>query len=894
MSQHLTAGERLLPPERTAGGGGSRQPPPGPPRKLPPGPPPGGGPNGRPAGQPGARAARRWLTRFLFLLLFLTVAGGGMLYALYARFSAGLPSVDTLRHYHPPVMSRVFAANGRLIADLATERRIYVPYDEIPHLVRQAFIAAEDRNFWYHPGIDPLAIVRAGVWDILHVGSGRRPLGASTITQQVVKNILLDQPMTFDLKIQEAILAVRLEQVLTKKQILQIYLNQIYLGQGSYGVAAAAQAYFDKPLDKLTLAEAAFLGGLPKAPTTYNPFTNPKGARDRRNWVLDRLAEDGDVTAAEAAAAKKQPLVPRAAVQQAPLPGAAYFSEAVRQQLIDRFGLKEATEGGLIVRTSLDPRLQRAAESALRDGLMAYDRTHGGWRGPVARIAPDASLGTDWSEKLAAVAKPPGMLSSWRLGVVLSESPAEAKIGWLQPAPNAPPAGPAPPGTPEMGVLHLAGLAWARPVVPGGFGPTPSRMSNVVRPGDVVMVKPEAAPQGTPANAPASAPAGAPTPLALMQIPEAQGALVSLDPRTGRVLALVGGWSFEMSQFNRAIDAKRQPGSGFKPFTYLTALEQGIPPSQKFLDAPVVMAGADGPWRPGDFEPGFMGPITMQVALEQSVNLATLRVAEAVGLRNVAKTAEAFGVVDKFPLYYPAILGALDTTVLRMAGAYASFDELGRKVTPTLIDSVANPEGKVIWSAPDVSCSNCAGGSPSQPPDIVSNQPRIADAASTYQLITMLRGVVERGTGTLAGKGINRPIAGKTGTTDNENDAWFNGFTPNLVTIVWAGFDTPKSLGYNATGGEVSAPIWNAFMKVALKDRPVLDWKMPPGLVMQSFGTVDGTATDAFKTGQTPGTVVAGQGVDPSASPAGPAPTASQAATANGSAGINAGMSGLY
>jgi penicillin-binding protein 1A len=880
MSEPLTAGDPLLPPRRPGAGGRRR------PRN---GPPPGG-----PRGRPGVRAARGWLGGFVRVFLVLAVAGGIGLYVLYARFAGGLPSVDTLRHYHPPVMSRVFAGSGRLIADLAAERRIYVPYDEIPPLVRQAFIAAEDRNFWYHPGIDPLAIVRAGVWDLLHIGSGRRPLGASTITQQVVKNILLDQPMTFDLKIQEAILALRVERVLGKKQILQIYLNQIFLGLGSYGVAAAAQAYFDKPLDKLTLAEAAFLGGLPKAPSTYNPFTNPKGALERRNWVLDRMAEDGDVTAAQAAAAKAEPLVPRASNRPPPLAGAAYFSEAVRQELIDRFGVKRATEGGLIVRTSLDPRLQRAADASLRAGLIQYDRAHGGWRGPVAKLPADATLAANWAEQLAAVTRPPGMLSAWRLGVVLSETATEAKVGWLAPAADAPLVGPEPPGTPEMGVLRLSDVAWARPALTGGgLGPEPGTIGAVARPGDVVMVEPKPAAGAATGKGP-TGPAQAPVLLALMQIPEVQGALVSLDPRTGRVLALAGGWSFQLSQFNRAIEAKRQPGSGFKPFTYLTALEQGIPPSQQFLDAPVVMAGADGPWRPSDFEPGFMGPISMQVALEQSVNLATLRVAEAVGLRNVAKTAEAFGVVDKMPLYYPVVLGALDTTVMRMAGAYASFDELGRKVTPTLIDSVADPEGKVIWHAPEVTCGNCTGGSPDQPPNIVSDQPRIADAASTFQLVTMLRGVVQRGTGTLAGKGIDRPIAGKTGTTDNFNDAWFNGFTPNLVTIVWVGFDNPRSLGHDVVGGSVSAPIWNAFMKVALEGRPVLDWTMPPGLTMQSFDTSDGTAMGAFKTGTTPGTDVAGQGAGQGAGTAPPAGGAASAANAGGSSGINAGMSGLY
>ncbi|MGH7066450.1 MAG: penicillin-binding transpeptidase domain-containing protein, partial [Acetobacteraceae bacterium] len=406
-----------------------------------------------------------------------------------------------------------------------------------------------------------------------------------------------------------------------------------------------------------------------------------------------------------------------------------------------------------------------------------------------------------------------------------------------------------------------------------------------------VMVKPDPAKTHTPATA---AKETAPASLTLMQIPKVEGALVSLDPRTGRVLAMVGGWSFRESQYNRAIDAKRQPGSGFKPFTYLTALEQGIPPSQKFLDAPVVMWGGDGPWRPTDFDPGFMGPISMQVALEQSVNLATVRVAEAVGLKNVAKTAEAFGVVHKFPLYYPAVLGALDTTVMRMAGAYASFDELGRKVTPTLIDSVSGPEGNMLWRSGELACSNCAGGSPDQPPKLVSDQPRIADQASAFQLVTMMRGVVKRGTGVNAGRGIDRPIAGKTGTTDNFNDAWFNGFTPNLVTIVWTGFDEPKSLGHDETGSAVSAPVWNAFMKVALKGRPVLDWPVPPGITMQSFDTVDGMAMGAFKTGQTPETTVLTASSAADGNPASPASAATSAAASTASSGLDAGMSGLY
>ena len=860
MNEPLRAGEPLLPSARS--GGGPVKPPAASPKPPPP---------RKPPASPG-RAVRRWLGGFVRLGLVVLVGGGIVGYLGYRHFSAGLPSVDVLRHYHPPVMTRIFAADGSLIADLGPQKRVYAPYAEIPPLVRQAFLAAEDRYFWYHPGIDPFAIVRAGIWDLLHIGSGRRPLGASTITEQVVKNILLDQPMTFDLKIQEAILALRLEQVLSKQQILAIYLNQIYLGLGTYGVAAAAHAYFDKPLSRLTLAEAAFLGGLPKAPSAYDPFTDPAAAKARRDWVLHRMYVDGFISAGMERQALAEPLVPRAAAPPPPpLPEVGYYVDAVRQELINRFGLKRATEGGLIVRTSLDPRLQRAAVASLRAGLLAYDRTHGGWRGPVAKLPTGPSLATAWAAELAQVKPPRGMLDSWRMGVILSETPTTTEVGWLAPAPDAPPVGPAPPGVPRHGVLGSADLAWAR---------------HTLRRGDVVMVKPMPAAGG-------AHPSG-PVMLSLMQVPKVEGALLSLDPATGRVLAMAGGWSFQKSQFNRAIQARRQPGSGFKPFTYLTALEAGIPPSQRFLDAPfVINQGAAGVWRPSDFDPGFMGPITMQVGLEQSVNLATLRVAQAVGLRNVAKTAEAFGAVHHFPLYYPAVLGALDTTVIRMAGAYASFDELGRKVTPTLIDTVAGPEGKVVWRSSEVTCSNCTGGNPHDPPVLVTNQPRIAPAASTFQLVMMMRGVVERGTGVRAAKGINRPIAGKTGTTDEFNDAWFNGFTPNLVTIVWVGYDNPRSLGYDVVGGSVSAPIWNSFMKVALKGLPVLDWKMPPGLTMQSFDTADGVAEGAFRTGQTPGTQVFPIAGGPGPPESGAGAAAAGAAT-TASTGLDAGMSGLY
>jgi len=810
-------------------------------------------------------------------------------YVAWQHYSANLPDVDGLKNYEPPVMSRVFASNGQLIADLATERRIFVPLSQIPPTVTNAFLAAEDKNFWVHGGIDPLAILRAGVYDLTHLGSGRRPLGASTITQQVAKNMLLDSnKVTLARKIREAILSMRMQEVMSKQRILELYLNEIYLGMDSYGVAAAAQAYFNKGLDQLTLAEAAFLGGLPKAPNNYNPFKYPEAAKARRDWVLDRMADDGFITHAQAKAAQQQPIVPTEFHGPAPVPGAEWFTQEVRQELLQKFGQEEMTEGGLQVRTTLDPRLQDIAEKSLHDGLMAYDRRVGGWRGPLTHLelglatgsrikADGAEGGGDWAAALAKVARPPGMLPDWRLGVVLSESDTEARLGWLEPVPgiNQPPA-------PRKGVIALADVAWARQVKDGKPGPVPRKMADVMQTGDVVMVQP-------------SAPAGAsqaPVQLTLRQIPLAQGALVSLDPTTGRVLAMVGGWSYDQSQFNRATMAERQPGSSFKPFVYLTALERGLSPSQRFLDAPIVVDTPDGQWRPANYERNFGGPTSLQVALEQSLNLVTLRVARWIGMGPIADTAIAFHEVTNMPRVLPAALGAVSTTVLQEAGAYASLDEGGRLVTPTLIDSVQDQDGQVVWRPQGITC---ACSDTATPPQIVDNRPLVADPDSDYQLLTMMQGVVQRGTGVPVAKDLGRPIAGKTGTSQDFNDAWFAGFTPDLVTVVWAGFDTPHSLGHNETGAAVAGPIWHDYMAQALKGRPVLNFPQPPGLVMASWQSRDGTVTDAFKPDQVPG---ASQPIDmgiasESATP-GTTPASAPGAASGAVNGMDTSLGGLY
>ncbi|MBC7637001.1 MAG: PBP1A family penicillin-binding protein [Acetobacteraceae bacterium] len=795
---------------------------------------------------------------------------------LYQRFSADLPNPDTLARYQPRVMSRVYAGDNRLMAELATERRIFVPVGAIPDIVKQAFISAEDQNFAIHTGFDPIAIVRAGITDVMQYGSGRRPIGASTITQQVAKNMLLSNETSISRKVREIILAVRIEQSLSKDRILELYLNEIYLGLQAYGVASAAQAYFNKSLAELTLPEAAFLAVLPKAPNNYNPFRFPDAARVRRDWVIDRMADDKVITRAQATEAKAALISPAQFRRPETVTGGDYFAEDVRRWLVEKYGADMTTQGGLVVRTTLDPVLQAAADRALREGLVRYDQRRGGWRGAAARLELGAALRNGWATALAGTANPPGLPPEWRMAVVLEAGDTEAKLGILNRI------APGLPAQPVVLPMQMADLGWARPRVDDKLGLVPKKTSDIFRPGDLVMTElaPVTLAQGRVAARSER--------LLLRQIPVVQGALVSIDPANGRVLAMSGGWSFETSQFNRATQANRQPGSSFKPFVYLTAMQSGISPSQRFLDAPfVVDNGAAGKWRPSNYEQDFSGPVPVRVALEKSLNLITVRIADRVGMEKISQTAIAFHMVDSMPLVLPAALGAVETTVMREAGAYASLAAGGREVIPTLIDSVQDRNGAVIWRAASGECLGC--GDPTAKPAISDDRKQISDAPSVFQLVTMLQGAVARGTGFPAGNGLGRAIAGKTGTTQDFSDTWFSGFTPDLVTIVWVGFDTPAPLGPNETGGMVAAPIWRDFMNVALKNRSKLTFPVPPGVTLGSWDSGAGTITDAFKPGQTPG------GSTNLADPkSGSSPTTADAAARPSTGGVDSDLGGLY
>lgn len=792
----------------------------------------------------------------------------------YEGIVADLPTVEGLRTYQPPVMSRLYASDDKVIAELADERRVFVPYSAIPDRVKNAFIAAEDQKFWTHKGVDPVAIIRAGLTDLTR-GKGRRPIGASTITQQVARVMLLgSNAVSMKRKAKEAFLAMRIEQVLPKEKILEIYLNEIYMGSGAYGIAAAAQTYFNKPLDQLDDAEAAFLGALPKSPTNYNPIRFSDAARGRRNWVLERMAETGAITHEAARSAEAEPLIPHAFVRPGPAPGSEWFAEEVRRELLERYGQDTTLQGGLEVHTSLDPALQLTAQTTLRQGLMAYDRAHGGWRGPIKHLAEVTSSSSqeDWVAALQAVPVPLGMLDQWRLAVVLD--PSRGRVGWLEGGimrRGAATQG----GTPQTAQVLERDLAW-------------TRRFRLLRAGDVVMIEPQA--QGER--------------VALMQVPHVEGAVVTLNVHTGRVMALVGGWSFQTSQFDRATQALRQPGSSFKPFVYLQAMEQGISPSQAFDDSPVSY----GAWHPNNYEKDFWGPTSLHDALRESRNLVTIRLAAHIGIKNVADLATRIGLVDSMPHVLPAALGAVETTVLKEAGAYATLAAGGRKVTPTLIDDVQDRQGKVIWRpeglslvsvAAQTAAEQQAAGHENEPdaifpdgkpdaaqpqppapapvttpapsaavqnsadlpgvddqPAVKDDRPRVASEQSTFQITTMLQDVIRRGTGVQAGKGIDRPVAGKTGTSQNFNDAWFAGYSPDLVTVVWIGFDSPQSLGKNETGGAIAGPIWNKIMKTAFEGYPKLDFPVPEGVTLVRYDTGRGVAIDAFKPDQIPGVSV--------------------------------------
>lgn len=739
---------------------------------------------------------------FLLALLF---AGGGVLWVFW-QYGRGLPDTQQLAVYEPPVASRIYAGDGTLLAEFATERRVFVPFPAVPRRVIGAFVSAEDKTFFSHSGIDLPGIASAALTNLRNMGTGRRPVGASTITQQVAQNFLFTKEVSLRRKIREAIVALRLERAYSKEHILELYLNEIYLGFGSYGVAAAANNYFGKSLDELTVAEAAYLAALPKAPNNYHPVRHTEAAIERRNYVIGRMLEDGAITREVAEEARAAPLTiaQRAADE---FDEAAYFVEDVRRELAARQGENALYAGGLSVRTSVDPHLQDIANSALRDGLIAYDRRHG-WRGAVTKLAS----ADDWRAALAQVPRPVGA-GDWQLAVVLGVTDGEAAIGFAD-------------GT--RGRIPLAALKWARKTLPDQrIGGTVGKVADVLAVLDVVLVEPAGAGDGD-----AGADAGKDH-YALRQVPDVEGALVALDPHTGRVLAMTGGIDHARSEFNRATQALRQPGSAFKPFVYMAALDAGFTPSTIVLDAPFVLdlGPTIGKWKPGNYTGEYLGPTPMRQGIEHSQNLMTVRIAQTIGMERVADYAQRFGVVDRMPPLLSMAIGAAETTTMRMTAAYAMIVNGGRRITPSLIDRIQDRHGRTVYRHDTRECPGCQAESfgDGPPPRLPDNRPQIVDPATAYQMVSMLQGVVERGTGRSIAS-IGKPLAGKTGTTNDDVDAWFVGFSPDLAVGVFVGFDQPRTLGPRETGSAVAVPIFRAFMAAALKDRPGVPFRVPSGI----------------------------------------------------------------
>jgi penicillin-binding protein 1A len=752
----------------------------------------------------------RWIFRGALTLAFLALCVGGVLFAaLWEHYSQGLPDAAQLRDYQPPTMTRVHAGDGRLLAEYAIEKRVFVPISAMPALVVKAFIAAEDKNFYSHQGVDPGGMARAALQNLANLGRHRRLAGASTITQQVAKNFFLTNEVSIERKAKEAILALRIERTLTKDRILELYLNEIYLGQGSYGVAAAALNYFNKSLDELTVGEAAYLAALPKGPSNYNPILHAERAKERRDYVIERMLENDFITQQQAQVAEAEPIQVRRRDPDEVV-RADYFAEEVRRELFARYGEAGLYKGGLSVRTTLDPKLQAIADRVLRAGLVAYDRRHG-WRGPLSKgVGP-----TGWAEALAALVVPPGA-GPWQLAAVLKLDAEGADIG-LKGG--------------ERGRIPFAELAWARPWLPDQrVGAAPRRPADVVSVGDVILVEPVTAG----ADGKIKYPAGS---FGLRQIPDVGGAMVALDPHTGRVLAMTGGLSYEISQFNRATQAERQPGSSFKPFVYMAALDSGYTPSTIVLDAPFVIDQGPGlpKWKPTNFENKFLGPIPLRIGIEQSRNLATVRIAESIGMEKVAEYAERFGVVDHLPRYLSMSLGATDTTLLRLTTAYAMIVNGGKRIEPTFIDRIQDRQGRTILKHDRRDCSRCSPlvWDHGPPPELVDEREQVVDPRTAYQMVSILQGVIDNphGTGHIIAV-LHRPLAGKTGTTNDSNDVWFLGFSPDLVVGTYVGFDTPRSLGgtRSDTGGGICAPIFRDFMAEALRAVPATPFRIPPGV----------------------------------------------------------------
>ncbi|WP_416173256.1 penicillin-binding protein 1A [Brevundimonas sp.] len=725
------------------------------------------------------------------------IALAGLAVTVYAAWLFhDLPDASELADYRPATATRVYAGDGTLIGEFSEERRIYVSYDQIPPVVIQAFLAAEDRNFFSHGGVDVSGLGRAMFKNIFNVATGRRLEGGSTITQQVAKNIMLTNETSVNRKLKEAILSSRLEATLSKEQIIELYLNEIFLGYRSYGIASAAYNYFGKSLEQLTPEEAAFLAALPKGPTNYHPKRYPEAAKARRDWVLGEMADNRALTPQELAAARAKPLVTQDAPMRAQYRDADYFVEEARRQAIAEYGAQAINAGGYYLRTTLDPTLQTAARDALMTGLENYDRRHG-WRGPWGTT----DFADGWQEEARKKTAPPER-RAWQAAAVESVSGNTVRIRLAV--------------SDGVGALVPADAAWAN-------------ANKRLERGDLIFVEPRG------------------DQYALKQIPAVNGALVAIDPQTGRVLAMVGGYSYALSSFNRATQARRQPGSAFKPIVYAAALEGDFTPASIVLDAPISFAG--GPngtrWTPENYSREYYGPQSLRRGLELSRNVMTVRLADQVGMRKIVDLAESMGVADDLQPNLSVSLGAGETTPYDLTAAYAAFVNGGRRIEPYLIELIQDRNGETVFNAESRTCRDCGRGfSGQESPRLEPRGEQVIDPITAYQVSSMLEGVIQRGTGASA-RGLGRWVGGKTGTTNEYRSAWFVGFTTDIVVGVFIGFDDNRPMGRGETGAATPVPIFNAFMQAALKEYPARPFLKPRNAV---FRTVNGIE-EAFRPG---------------------------------------------
>ncbi len=789
-------------------------------------------------------------------VVVLGVVGVVGVWVAFEMLSRDVPSIAKLEQYEPAITSRVHAGDGTLIAEFADQHRVFVPYESIPKHVINAFVAAEDKNFWKHNGVDYSGVARAGVNSAKNKATGSGGLeGGSTITQQVAKNMLLTRDQTFKRKAKEAKVAMRMEQAFTKERILELYLNEIYLGGRSYGVGSAALNYFNKSLPELDLSEAAILATLPKSPGKVNPYKDPAGVLARRNYVLERMREDGYISKEEMKAAKAMPMKTTPFLRGTEIAATTYFVEELRNELTATYGEDTLEKTGLSIRSTIDTDMQVAAQTALQNGLVAYDRAHA-YRGPVKTI----KVGDGAVEALKAVKLPSGH-GTWEAAMVskLNANGAELLLA-------------------DGATIKLPKeeLTWAATYKPKDGKPG-------LKIGDVILAEVKrkqlnAAETAAPVAANETDPEGAlaeGAPLApmmvpegnatLRQVPEVDGALVALDPHTGRVLAMQGGYSYFKSTFNRVTQAKRQAGSSFKPFVYAAALEKGYTPSTRQLDAPYTFYDTftKETWAPENYTKESLGMVTIRVALEKSLNQVTARVAQDVGMPAVSELAVRTGVYEKLDPYPAMSLGSGEAYLIDLARGYASFVNGGKQVTPTLLDRVQDRHGKTLFRHDKRPCDTCMAdewnGQP--PPVLPDTRKDVLDPIVAYQVTHMLEGVVERGTARRALR-VGRPLAGKTGTTDDYRDAIFVGFSPDLVVAIRIGYDDNRSLGDGNTGGGISVPIFTEFMQLALAGEPVMPFRIPPGVRLVkvdcrsgALATAESTCIidEAFRPGSEPG-----------------------------------------